>query len=275
MEKIFPVFHLPGILSFITVRPLDLLDILLVAYIIYRVIHLMKGTRAIQMLFGIAALVVFGIAARVYGLPGTSWFLSSISSVWAVGFLILFQPELRNALTQLGRNRFFGIFLKGEARAIGVVAQSCQQLIARGYGAIIVFEKNDGLKNHTDTGVAIGARVSEPLLISLFVPESPMHDGAVVVRGDQIIAAGCTLPMTQDQGITARYGMRHRAGVGLTEETDAVAVIVSEERGAIAIARYGRLVALSGPGELRQKLTKALHAKPGTDATSTQLSVFK
>lgn len=275
MGNILPDFPLPGALSFITVQPLDILDIVLVSYIIYRVIHLMKGTRAIQMLFGIAALIIFGIAARVYDLPGTSWFLSSIGSVWAVGFLILFQPELRNALTQLGRNRFFGVFLKGESRAIGIVAQSCQQLIARGYGAIIVFEKNDGLKNHTDTGVAIGARVSEPLLISLFVPESPMHDGAVVVRGDQIVAAGCTLPMTQDQGISARYGMRHRAGVGLTEETDAVAVIVSEERGEIAIARYGRLVALSSPGELRQKLAKALHAKPGADAAPSQLSVFQ
>ncbi|MCU0607470.1 MAG: diadenylate cyclase CdaA [Candidatus Edwardsbacteria bacterium] len=274
-QQVLKPFALPGVLSFITVRPLDILDIVLVAYILYRVLHLMKGTRAIQMLFGIAALVAFGIAARVYDLPGTGWFVTSIGSVWVVAFVILFQPEIRNWLTQLGRNRFFGLFLKGEGRAIGVVVQACQQLIARGYGAIIVFEKNDGLKNHTDTGVAIGARVSEQLLVSLFVPESPMHDGAVVVRGDQIIAAGCTLPMTQDQTVSARYGMRHRAGVGLTEETDAVAVIVSEERGAVAIARYGRLAALSGPAELREKLSKALHAKAGGDADPAQLSVFQ
>ncbi|MDI6739201.1 MAG: diadenylate cyclase CdaA [Candidatus Edwardsbacteria bacterium] len=275
MEKILPVFKLPGILSFIAVRPLDILDILLVAYIIYRVIHLMKGTRAIQMLFGIAALIAFGIAARIYDLPGTSWFLSSISAVWAVAFVVLFQPEIRNALTQLGRNRFFGIFVKGEARAIETVAQACQRLIARGYGAIIAFEKNDGLKNHADTGVAIGARVSELLLVSLFVPESPMHDGAVIVRGDQIVAAGCTLPMSQDPALSAAYGMRHRAAVGLTEETDAVTVIVSEEKGEISIARYGRMIGVSGPGELRLKLTKALHAKSGRAEPDAQLSVFE
>ncbi len=274
MNAIFVSFTLPGILSFITVRPLDLLDILLVAYIIYRVIHLMKGTRAIQMLFGVLALVAFAVAARAYDLPGTSWFLTSIGSVWAIAFLILFQPEIRNALTQLGRNRFLGIFLRGEARAIGVVTRACQQLISRGYGAIIVFEKNDGLKNYTDTGVAIGARASEQLLVSLFVPESPMHDGAVVIRGDQILAAGCTLPMTQDQGISSRLGMRHRAGVGLTEETDAVAVIVSEERGAIALARYGRLAALAGPDELRRTLARALHARLDKDAEPSQLSAF-
>ena len=272
MENILPVFRLPGALSFIVVRPLDILDILLVAYIIYRVIHLMKGTRAIQMLFGILALIAFGIAARVYDLPGTSWFLSSLSAVWAVAFVILFQPELRNALTQLGRNRFFGIFIKGEARAIATVAQACQQLVARGYGAIIVFEKNDGLKNYI--GVAIAAAASEQLLVTLFVPESPMHDGAVVVRGDQIVAAGCTLPMSQDPALAAKHGMRHRAAVGLTEETDAVAVIVSEEKQAISIARYGKLIELSDAGELQRVLTKALHAKSGAAPVAAQLSVF-
>jgi diadenylate cyclase len=274
MERFFPVFKLPGVLSFIAVRPLDILDILLVSYIIYRVIHLMKGTRAIQMLFGILALIVFGIAARVYDLPGTSWFLSSLSAVWAVAFMILFQPEIRNALTQLGRNRFFGVFIKGEARAIATVAQACQQLVTRGYGAIIVFEKNDGLKNYIDTGVAVGAAASEQLLVTLFVPESPMHDGAVVVRGEQIVAAGCTLPMSQDPSLAAKHGMRHRAAVGLTEETDAVAVIVSEEKQAISIARYGKLVELSGAGELQRSLTKALHAKPGAADAAQQLSVF-
>ncbi len=271
MEKFFPVFKLPGALSFITVRPLDILDILLVSYIIYRVIHLMKGTRAIQMLFGVMALVIFGIAARIYDLPGTSWFLSSLSAVWAVAFVILFQPEIRNALTQLGRNRFFGIFIKGEARAIVTVAQTCQQLLTRGYGAIIVFEKNDGLKNYIDTGVAIGATASEQLLVTLFVPESPMHDGAVVVRGDQIVAAGCTLPMSQDPALAAKHGMRHRAAVGLTEETDAVAVIVSEEKQTISIARYGKLYELADASELRRTLAKALHAKAGTPPAADQL----
>ncbi|HTY07745.1 MAG TPA: diadenylate cyclase, partial [Candidatus Edwardsbacteria bacterium] len=226
--------------------------------------------RAIQMLFGILALIGLGVAAKIYDLPGTSWLVNSISAVWAVAFVVLFQPEIRNALTQLGRNRFFGIFIKGEARAIETVAQACQQLVGRSYGALIVFEKNDGLKNYCDNGTALGAAVNEQLLVALFVPQSPMHDGAVVVRGDRIVAAGCTLPMSQDPVLAATYGMRHRAAVGLTEETDAVVVVVSEERQAISIARYGKLLQLSGAGELRRTLTKALHAKAGPAPAADQ-----
>jgi len=261
IEKFNFTYHLPGPLSFLTVRPLDILDILLVSYIIFRIFHLMKGTRAIQMLFGIMVLVVIGIAAQLYGLPGTAWFMDSLRSLWVVAFVILFQPEIRNALTQLGRNRFLGIFLKGEAKAIDEVARACKTLSQRGFGAIIVFEKNDGLKNYMDTGTEIGAKVTEPLLMSLFVPGGPLHDGAVIIRGDMIISAGCTLPVSQDPEIVASYGMRHRAAHGLTLETDAVAVVVSEENQAISLCRYGRLVKLADAAELKKALTRALHAK--------------
>jgi diadenylate cyclase len=261
IEKFNFTYHLPGPLSFLTVRPLDILDILLVSYIIYRIFHLMKGTRAVQMLFGVMVLVVIGIAAQLYSLPGTGWFMDSLKSLWVVAFVILFQPEIRNALTQLGRNRFMGIFLKGEAKAIEEVVRACQTLSQRGFGAIIAFEKQDGLKNYMDTGTEIGAKVSEPLLMSLFVPGGPLHDGAVIVRGDMIMAAGCTLPVSQDPEIVASYGMRHRAAHGLTLETDAVAVVVSEENQAISICRYGKLVKLADTAELRKALNRSLHAK--------------
>jgi diadenylate cyclase len=263
MDKLFPTFHLPGVLSFLTVRPLDILDIILVAYIIYRIFHLMKGTRAVQIMFGLLVLIAIAIVAQLYQLPGTSWVISSLKTVWVVAFVILFQPEIRNAMTQLGRNRFLGIFLKGEVRAIEEVIKVCQALLVRGYGAIIVLEKNDGLKNYTATGVELNAHLTEQLLVSLFVPDGPLHDGAVIIRGETVVAAGCTLPITKDQNYSGEHGMRHRAAVGLSEETDAVAVVVSEEKQSISIARYGKLIELKNIQELREKLNRALHTKAG------------
>jgi diadenylate cyclase len=187
--------------------------------------------------------------------------MDSLKTVWVVAFVILFQPEIRNALTQLGRNRFLGIFLRGEARAIEETVRVCRALSQRGFGAIIVFEKNDGLKNYTDTGTEIGAKATEALLMSLFVPGGPLHDGAVIIRSDTIIAAGCTLPVSQDPEIAAGYGMRHRAAHGLTQETDAVAVVVSEENQAITVFRYGRLTRVKDAAELKTVLGRALHAK--------------
>lgn len=261
MDKLFPTFNLPGVLSFLTVRPLDILDILLVAYIIYRILHLMKGTRAVQIMFGLLALVAIAIVAQLYQLPGTSWVISSLKTVWVVAFVILFQPEIRNALTQLGRNRFLGIFLKGEVHAIQVVVKGCESLLERGYGAIIVLGKNDGLKNYTATGVELNARLTEQLLVSLFIPESPLHDGAVIIQGETLLAAGCTLPLPKDSQFSGDYGMRHRAAVGLSEETDAVAIVISEGKRSISIARYGRLIEVKNMQDLRDKLNRALHTK--------------
>jgi uncharacterized protein (TIGR00159 family) len=263
-------YRLPGALSFLTIRALDVLDILIVAYIIYRVFHLMKGTRAVQMLFGVLVLVAIGVAAHLYNLPGTGWFMDSLKTVWVVAFVILFQPEIRNALTQLGRNRFLGIFLRGEARAIEETVQACRMLVQRGFGGIIVFEKNDGLKDYTATGTEIGAKVTEPLLMSLFVPGGPLHDGAIIIRGDIVLAAGCILPVSQDPEMAAGYGLRHRAAHGLTQETDAVAVVVSEENQAITVFRYGRLTKVKGADELKTVLSRALHAK--VEAVPTESS---
>ncbi len=262
-------FPLPGPLSFISVGVWDVLDVVLVAYIIYRILHLMKGTRAMQMLFGILILVAMALLARFYRLPGTTWIIDSIRTVWVVAFVILFQPEIRNALTQLGRNRFLGIFLGADSRSIEQVAEACRLLAARGIGALIVFEKNDGLKNYIDTGTEIGAKVSSQLLATLFSTEGPLHDGATIIRGDTIVAAGCTLPISQDQSLASIYGMRHRAAVGLSEETDAAVVVVSEENQGISLVRYGRLHPVQDVMELKARLQKALHAKSEKKAKTT------
>lgn len=256
-------FHLPGPLSFVRVGALDILDVLLVSYIIFRVLHLMKGTRAMQMLFGILLLVLMAVLAKLYRLPGTSWIIDSIRAVWVAAFVILFQPEIRNALTHLGRNRFLGIFLGADARSIEQAAEACRLLAEKGAGAIIVFEKNDGLKNYIETGTEVGAKVSSQLLVTIFSTEGPLHDGAAVIRGDTIMAAGCTLPISQDQSLAAEFGMRHRAAVGLSEETDAAVVVVSEERQSLSLARYGRLQQVKDVMELKARLHKALHAKSG------------
>lgn len=256
-------FQLPGPFSFITVGALDVLDVLLVSYLIYRVFHLMKGTRAMQMLFGILLLVLMAVLAKLYRLPGTSWIIDSIRTVWVVAFVILFQPEIRNALTHLGRNRFLGIFLGADSRSIEQAADACRELAEKGSGAIIVFEKNDGLKNYIETGTEVGGRVSSRLLVTLFSADGPLHDGAAIIRGDTILAAGCTLPISQDQSLASEYGMKHRAAVGLSEETDAAVVVVSEERQSISLARYGQLQTVKDVMELKARLHKALHAKSG------------
>jgi len=250
-------------MAFLKIRPLDILDILIVAFVIYRLFLLMKGTRAIQMLLGLLVLLLGVITAQWWQLEGLNWIISSLKTVWVVAFVIVFQPELRTALAQLGKNRIIGLFLKRESRAIKEVVEACQELSEKGIGALIVFEMNTGLKDHIETGTLLEATVSTELLITIFTPRTPLHDGAVVIRGESIIAAGCILPLTQNPLIPHTMGMRHRAALGITEETDAVCVVVSEETRKISLAVGGKMNSGLDPVSLRQGLMKSLHMIEG------------
>jgi diadenylate cyclase len=241
---------------------IDFLDILIVAFLFYRLFMLIKGTRAIQMFIGLFLLIIVSFIAQWLNLNALNWILSSLKTVWVIAFVILFQPELRKALTQLGQNRIIGMFLKVESTGtVSETVKACQMLVQKGLGAIIVVERDVGLKNYIETGTRLDAKVTSELLVTIFTPPGPLHDGAVIVEKDRVIAAGCILPLSQNPRIGRALGTRHRAGLGLSEETDAIVVIVSEETGSISLAREGKLKRKLDLNALRNELVAILGIK--------------
>ncbi|MHB1006260.1 MAG: diadenylate cyclase CdaA [Chloroflexota bacterium] len=227
----------------------SIMDILVVALLIYGVLSLLKGTTAFSVLYGI---ILFFIAVVVInsipGLVMLNWLLRNSLPFLSVALLILFQPELRKVMERLGR--FHSIFnyplvrqnKAGSTRAIDDLALTCRRLAERRWGGLIVLERTTGLQEYVDTGVKIDGAVSLEFLLTIFFPNSPLHDGAVIVQGDRVVAAGCLLPLTESSGHYQELGTRHRAAIGITEGTDALALVVSEETGVISLANNGRLV---------------------------------
>nr|WP_296969939.1 diadenylate cyclase CdaA [Tepidanaerobacter sp. EBM-38] len=225
---------------------MDLLDIAIVAFVSYKAIQLIQGTRAVQLLKGLVVLVVSTKLSEWLGLYTINWILRNAMTVGVIALLVVFQPELRRALEQLGRGRFFSTPLLGLGEAemnkvIDYIASAAEELSKEKTGALIVLEKQTGLNEYIETGVKIEGCVSTELLINIFVPNTPLHDGAVVIRNDRIMAAGCYLPLTENPNLSKELGTRHRAALGVTEESDAVAIVVSEETGVISVAEDGKL----------------------------------
>ncbi|MBV8148238.1 MAG: TIGR00159 family protein [Candidatus Eremiobacteraeota bacterium] len=248
------------LLSYVGVA--DVIDILATSILIYYLILLIRGTRAVQILLGILVLVGLLGIANVLHLSLLRTILQLIVVGAAVALPIVFQPELRRALEQIGRGGLFRIgvetsLTRTEDRSIAALAGAAF-LLARGKaGALIVIEQQTGLKEWCDTGTALHAQLSPELLLAIFMPRSPLHDGAAIVRENQIEAAGCFLPLAEQTLSGNRLGTRHRAALGLSEQTDAVVIVVSEETGAITIARDGKL---SRPVEEEGRLIKMLLA---------------
>ncbi len=241
---------------------LDVLDVLLVAILFYRLLILVRGTRAAQMFVGLLVLVVVSILARWFHLATVDFLATSLRTVWLITFVILFQPELRHVLSEFGRTRYFrSLFRVNEYGTIGEVVRSAEELASRRQGGLIVLERNQGLRNFVDTGTRLVARVSAELIVTLFSPGSPLHDGALILRGDQLIAAGCILPLSQNPRLSPVLGTRHRAAVGITEESDAVAVVVSEHTQAISVAFRGALKERLDEGELRSELVRVMRIR--------------
>jgi len=254
-------FAVPEMFSFIQFRWLDLLDILVVSFVVYRLFLLMKGTRAIQMFVGLVVLLLVAFLAQLWQMEGVTWIVGSFKALWIVAFVIVFQPEIRGALAQLGRNRWVGPFLRSRSRVLDEVMQAVEGMMKRGIGAIIAFERDTGLKSYIDTGTKIEASVTAELLNTIFTPLTPLHDGAVIIRGETIAAAGCVLPLSQDQSLPHALGMRHRAALGLVEESDAVAVVVSETSKHVCLASDQKLYHDLPLAELRAQLAVLLHIK--------------
>ncbi len=245
------------------IGPADVVDILATSVLAYYLLLLIRGTRAVQILTGVLVLVaLLGIANLFHLLLlGTILYLIAIGA--AVSLPIIFQPELRRALEQIGRGGFFH-FGEGEERAtrtddkvMAIIAQAAFLLSRNKYGALIVIEQQTGLKEFVESGTTLNALLSAELLLAIFLPRSPLHDGAVIVKEEIVEGAGCFLPLAEQSLAERRLGTRHRAAIGVTEQTDAVVVVVSEESGAISLAREGKL---SRPIEDESRLFRLLLA---------------
>jgi diadenylate cyclase len=245
---------------------LDLVDIALVAFFLYRLFLLMRGTQAVQLLVGVLLLGIIGLLANLLDLHLLSWIFRNAAPAILIGIIILFQPEIRRALDQFGRIGFIGrplahYNLQIFNRMIDEVVRATTKLTQRFTGALIVFEKETGLENYANTGIRINGELTAEFLEAIFFPNSPLHDGAVIVRGNQILAAGCVLPLADEANVRERIGTRHRAGLGLSMQTDAVVVILSEELGQITVAHEGKLLRNLDPDRLRQVLTSLLQPR--------------
>lgn len=220
----------------------DLVEIAIVGFLVYRILLLLQRTRAMQMILGAGLLVGVYLLARILEFTLIRTLLETLFQYGAIAALVVFQPELRAALARLGQSRFFRVFAKIETReVIDELVEAAEQLSRTRTGAIIALENEVGLDEYARTGSRVGAPVSSELLTTIFTPMSPMHDGAVIVSGDEIKAAGAILPLTQTPLADKSLGTRHRAAIGLSEETDAFVIVVSEETARISVARGGSL----------------------------------
>jgi diadenylate cyclase len=224
-------------IAFLRVTLLDVLDILVISYVLYRLYLFIRGSRAAQMAVGLVVILLVSWLAHLSSMSGISWIFGKLETIWLIAFVILFQPELRRMLVYLGQSPLIRFFVKvSGTRAIDEIVRAAQELSRLRYGGLIVLARDDSLRAVVETGIKIQAEVSAALLVSLFSPKSPLHDGAVIIENDVIVTAKCILPLSQDDQLDKRLGTRHRAGLGLAEESDAVILIISEETSKLSIA---------------------------------------
>ena len=251
------------------IRVWDVVDILFVTYIIYRVLLLIRGTRAVQMLTGFCIILIVYFVAEQFHLYTLHTVLVEFFNNLILILIIVFQEEIRKALTQVGRNPFFSTTTTIEE--VGVVEEICQassHLARHRTGALLVIERETGLKNYIEAGTIVDARASADLIISIFQTTSPVHDGAVIIRNARITSAGCLLPLSKDPAVQKEFGTRHRAAIGLTHETDAAVVVVSEERGEISLVHHGIVLRDLDVNQLREQLLRLLGHKGQMDAAT-------
>jgi diadenylate cyclase len=252
-----------------------LLDVSLVAYILYKLLSLIRGTRAVPLINGIFVLALAFVVADRLGLNTIQFILEKVFLAAAVAIPIIFQPELRRALEYLGRGRLLPTNRRSDdlveediRRLIDQVVRATEILGRTKTGALLVIERETGLGEYIDSGVKVDGLVTTELLTNIFIPNTPLHDGAVVVRGNRVAAAACWLPLAEASVLAHDLGTRHRAGVGVTEQSDAVTIVISEETGTISMAQNGKLVRFLDEKTLREMLTTLLEVKKTPGARS-------
>jgi diadenylate cyclase len=241
----------------------DAIDIAIVAYLIYRFLLLLRGTRGAQMTLGIVVLLLLYWVTRYFRLITVQWLFTNLLTYVVFGIIVLYQNEIRRALAGIGRNPLAGRqWRSGGAQHFEEIVLAATTLASRKIGALIVVERDIGLRNYAESGIALDAVLTYDLLVTIFSPHTPMHDGAVIVQRNRVIAAGCFLPLTLDPYLSKELGTRHRAAIGITEETDAVAVIVSEESGIISASLGGKIIRNLDGTALRGLLEKSATLRP-------------
>lgn len=244
----------------------DAIDILIVTYIIYHLILLVRGTRAVQLLKGILVLVVIWAVSTWFDLYTLKWLMNQMFTFGVLAVFIIFQPELRRALEQLGRGKLFGRTSADEeefSKEIGEIIKAVNYLSRRKIGALIVFERDTGLNEYTESGIPVQSVITSQLLINIFIPNTPLHDGAVIIQGHRISAAACYLPLSENPFISKELGTRHRAAIGVSEVADAVSIVVSEETGQISLAIDGQVVRNINEESLISKLYEEIGPQSG------------
>jgi uncharacterized protein (TIGR00159 family) len=236
-------------------RIADIVDISIIAFISYQMINLVRGTRTAQMLIGFLIVLATYLASQYFELHTLNWLLSNFLASIILVIVIIFQPDIRRALTQVGAGRSFSAAERvAQGQVLEEIVRSAVLLASKRIGALIVFERDVNLSEYIEVGTRIESKVTRELLQAIFLATSPIHDGAIIIQQGRITAAGCFLPLTVNPNVSKTLGTRHRAAIGLTEETDAVVVVVSEEEGKVSLVREGRIIRDLDAGTLRNTL---------------------
>lgn len=234
-----------------------LLEIIFISFVLYMLLLIIRGTRTAQVVKGLIVIILVFAVVRYLELDAINWLFSKIFAFSILAFIIIFQNDLRKALAQLGENRLFGRAFRSK-KWVEEIVKAMASLSKRKIGALVVIERNIGLKNYIETGVSLDAVVSRELLITIFMENTPMHDGAVIVREERVASALCILPLSQSPYLAKTVGTRHRAAIGITEETDAVSVVVSEETGGVSFVGKGKITRELDEKALREALHKEI-----------------
>lgn len=269
------------VMSFFTdnilmLRLRDILDILIVAYIIYKGVKLVRETRAVQLVKGIVILIVVTQLSGWLQLNSINYILTNVMQVGLMALLIVFQPELRRTLEKMGNSNFGKMFSTDDYDAADVaskIAEAAEYMSSQKIGALVVVERGTKLSEIGKTGIAVNGDVSSQLLINIFIPNTPLHDGAVIIGGDKVKAAACILPLTDNNNINKELGTRHRAAIGISEYADCLAVVVSEETGKISLASNGSLTRNFTAETLKKALVKALSDNPLNDVSGAKARI--
>jgi len=234
----------------------DAIDVGIIAFVIYQIIDLIRGTRAVQMLIGLVVFFLAFLSSRYFDLYALNWILDNFLGSILLVIVIIFQDDIRRALTQVGTRPFFGVESGLHGQDLEEIIRAAVSLASKRIGALIVLQRDVGLNDFVEVGTRLDARVSKELITSIFQPLSPIHDGALIIHKGRIIAAGCFLPLTTNPHVSKTLGTRHRAAIGLTEETDAAVIVISEEEGAISMVREGRITRDLDAATLRSTLQR-------------------
>ena len=256
--------HMPFIDQFTDLTPVNvlvnILDVLLVWFVIYKIFTLIKGTKAVQLLKGIFVIIIVRVLTQTFGLDTLGWMMQKIIDWGFLAVIIIFQPELRRALEQIGRGKLFARTSLQEAeeqnRLIEAITKSVSYMAKRRIGALISIERETGLSDYIETGIQMNSEITSELLINIFIPNTPLHDGAVIMQKNKIAAAACYLPLSESPFISKELGTRHRAALGISEVTDAITIIVSEETGAVSLTSNGDLHRNLSIEEFEKRLRK-------------------